>query len=105
MARLLLSIYHELFVVKGGDYVTSRKRGKRPLDAVTEALTKAANTLRDAPAGGTSVNVTRRTNVQVATNVGQDGEGAYASATQVAPITQTGDTAPGSGTDEEHTRK
>lgn len=60
---------------------------KRVHDAVDQAVRNAAR-------GDDSHrhrNFARRTNIQVAKNVGHDGGTAHASATQVAPIEQHGD--------------
>jgi len=78
--------------------VKTRRRGTGPLDALAGALTEAAEAVRDAPTEGSRVDVTGRTNIQVAKNVGRDGATAHASATQDAPIVRTGEPRSGSGT-------
>jgi len=56
-------------------------------DAVSQVVHEAAKGEHN----GGAINLTRRTNIKVAKNVGHDGGTARASATQVAPIVQHGD--------------
>jgi len=78
--------------------VTSRKRANGPFNAIARAIDQVADAARDAPAGGSQINIARRTNIKVAKNVGHDGGTVHASATQVAPINQQGSKKSPSGT-------
>lgn len=69
--------------------MTSRKRANGPLNTIARAIDHVADAARDTPAGGSQINIARRTNIKVAKNLGQDGGTVHASATQVAPINQS----------------
>lgn len=64
------------------------KRGMKQLHHAADMAVREAAKGDD---GHSHVNIARRTNIKVAKNVGHDGGTAHASATQVAPIEQHGD--------------
>lgn len=68
--------------------VNDLRRGmKQVRDAIDQVSREAAKERDDRR----HINVARRTNIQVAKNVGHDSGTAHASATQIAPIVQHGD--------------
>ena len=75
---------------------------KRGMRDVADAMKRVAHEAHEAEAqggDGTHINVARRTNIQVAKNVGHDGGTTHASAAQDAPITQDGIASDDQGTE------
>lgn len=80
-------------------------RMKKQIQRTIQAAMRRTKTRADAagqPAG--HVNVARRANIKIATNVGEPDATTDASVTQVAPIRQTGSGNPAEGTNREGAR-
>jgi len=65
-----------------------RAGAKRLKDAMHEVAHQIRAQAEQADSGSGHMNVAHRTNIKVATNVGQPNSTTQASATQIAPITQ-----------------
>ena len=59
---------------------------QRSLLTLSNAIGEGADAAKQVPAAESHVNVAHRTNVQVATHIGQEGANEHADATQTAPI-------------------
>ncbi len=73
---------------------------KRGMRDVADAVKRAAHEAEKGGGGGSHINVSRRTNIKIARNIGRDGGTAHAFAGQAAPITQDGASDEGTDTGE-----
>lgn len=63
---------------------------KRGMRDAADAVKQAAHEAEKGGGAGSHINVSRRTNIKIARNIGRDDGTAHAFASQEAPITQDG---------------
>jgi hypothetical protein len=94
LARLLLTVSILTGPNRGGTYVTNNTTGrvkKQIQHAIRASVRHASDRVDAAESSAGTVKVAHRSNIKIATNVGEPHATTEASATQVAPIRQTAD--------------